>query len=154
MKWANGLMMCASMVIGPDVRGADPGSNLSGIRWLIGQWTCVTGTSVTTEVWVEASSRTFEGKGETRSPDGKTLLSSETLRLVEMSGEVFYLAKVAHNAFPTPFKLIESSGTRAVFVHETHDFPKRIEYVLEAGDRLTAHVSDGGGKGFSIAFRR
>jgi hypothetical protein len=72
-----------------------------------------------------------------------------------MAGEVFYIAKVAHNPLPIAFKLSECGEGLAVFTNPAHDFPRRLEYRL-AGDALSVQVSDGteGGKGFTLNFKR
>ena len=80
-------------------------------------------------------------------------VSQESLRLVEMSGEVFYVAKVGHNDLPIAFKLTSGSDDRAVFENPQHDFPKRLEYRLTEG-RLVVTVSDGGTRGFTLDFTR
>ena len=62
--------------------------SLDTLFWLIGEWASADGSSG--ETWSKASASTFEGAGQVG--------TEESLRLVEMSGEVFYLAKVGHNA--------------------------------------------------------
>ena len=47
----------------------------------------------------------IEGAGATRESGSSTVETTETLRLVEMSGEVFYLAKTRQNPLPVAFKL-------------------------------------------------
>lgn len=81
------------------------------------------------------------------------LRESESLRLVVMAGEVYYLAKVPHNPLPVAFRLSEGGDRSAVFTNPDHDFPRRIEYHLGDGV-LTVRVSDGGEKGFELRFTR
>jgi peptidoglycan/xylan/chitin deacetylase (PgdA/CDA1 family) len=54
----------------------------------------------------------------------------ETIRVASMSGEVFFVAKVAHNEFPVAFKLTECSSVLAAFENPAHDFPTGIVYNL------------------------
>ena len=82
------------------------------------------------------------------------LLSSESLRIVEMSGEVFYLAKVGENDLPVAFKLTDCSETHAVFENAGHDFPRRLEYRLTGEERMIVRVSDGAENGFEMKFTR
>jgi hypothetical protein len=82
------------------------------------------------------------------------MTGGESLRLVAMSGGVYYIAKVSHNAYPVAFALSACSDGRLVFENPTHDFPRRLEYTFTAPDAMTVRVSDGGAKGFVLEFRR
>jgi hypothetical protein len=128
--------------------------SLATLKWLLGAWRAEDERSTTHESWDQVSPKTFEGQAEVvqrRSGENEGL---ETLRLVEMSGVVYYIAKVGHNDLPVAFRALECSDTGATFVNPGHDFPKRLVYRLEGGDRLTVEVSDGGSKGFSLEFLR
>jgi len=131
---------------------AESCDSLTSVEWLIGQWLSDDGNNITLESWQQVSSSTFEGRGETRSKTTNELKSSETLRLVEMANEVFFVAKVSHNEKPVAFKLTECSCTHAVFENPKHDFPKKLEYTLDNDNELTVIVSDGQDKGFKINF--
>lgn len=126
--------------------------SLGSLDWLLGHWISDDGKNITLETWQQVSPSTFEGKGETRSKSSDELTSSETLRLVEMANEVFFVAKVAHNEHPVAFKLIQCSNTNSVFENQEHDFPKKLEYSLENENELSVIVSDGQDKGFKINF--
>ena len=118
--------------------------SLEGLRWLLGEWSAADGSSG--ETWTLASPATFEGVGRAGS-------SEESLRLVAMSDEVFYLAKVGHNPMPTPFRATVCATDRAVFTNPDHDFPKQLDYRLD-GDTLTVTVSDGADRGFQLRWTR
>lgn len=142
-------------IASPETPASDSvGITLEHISWLPGTWLAYDEKTVTTETWKIVSAGTYEGIGETRSAVNQQLVNAESLRLVEMSGEVFYLAKVTHNEHPVPFKLIEWSDTCAVFANPSHDFPKRLEYRLAAPDQMIVRVSDGNEKGFTLKFQR
>jgi len=132
---------------------------LKHLTWLLGSWRAEAGGRAIREHWAPVSTETWEGYGETRARGAEgapgDLLESETLRLVEMAGEVYYIAKVAHNALPVAFRLTQCGPSHAVFENPAHDFPRRIAYRLEQGT-LIAEVSDGevGGKGFTLHFER
>lgn len=128
--------------------------SLQSLEWLLGEWRSTGDKTVTTESWTRVSPKTFEGRGETRSKKGKEILNAESLRLVEMSGEVFYWAKVSHNERPIAFKLVDCPGEEAVFENKDHDFPRKIEYRLTKANDLTVVVSDGQKKGFTLFFSR
>jgi Domain of unknown function (DUF6265) len=126
--------------------------SIHSVQWLLGHWVADDGGKITTEWWKEVSPLTFEGMSETRTEASNQLLRSESLRLVEMSGEVFYLPKVEENDLPVAFKLTQCSGSSAVFENFTHDFPNKLEYHLDRDNTLTVTVSDGKDKGFTINF--
>jgi len=138
---------------------ADPCRSLTTLTWLLGRWEAVGEKTTVYERWAAVSTETWEGYGETREtaerPEDRTVLERESLRLVGMGDEIFYLAKVAHNALPVAFKLVDCGEERAVFENPDHDFPRRIEYRL-VGNGLDVHVSDGAaeGRGFTLHFTR
>ena len=128
--------------------------SLATLQWMLGAWKAQDERSATLESWDQVSPTTFEGRAEVVQKHSGETGDLETLRLVEMSGVVYYIAKVGHNDLPVAFKALECSDAGATFVNPDHDFPKRLVYRLEGGDRLTVDVSDGGSKGFSLEFLR
>lgn len=122
-------------------------SSLEQVNWLLGSWQQKQESRVTTETWNRVSNDTFEGLGSVSSAKG---IFNETLRLVNMSGEVFYLAKTPGNALPIAFLLQECSANIAVFVNPNHDFPQKIEYRLSSSNTLEVFVSASGNKGFKL----
>jgi len=124
--------------------------SLDTIEWMLGTWKSKHNDQTLIESWNKVSAKTMEGFGETL-VKGK-LKSSESLRVVAMSGQLYFVAKVNHNAMPVAFKLTECSSAHVVFENQTHDFPKRIEYTFKNNDKIQALVSDGQGEGFSINF--
>ena len=121
------ILLFASL-LSPLITPADECSSLESISWLTGQWTSVTAKTATSESWQPLNESNWEGSGVARDRTSGELRSVESLRLVVMSGEVFYIAKVDHNKFPVAFKLTECSENKAVFENHTHDFPKKIDY--------------------------
>lgn len=126
---------------------------LSSLTPLVGQWQAQTKKSVVSEHWRKVSEQSFEGVGQTHDADG-TLKDSEELRLVQMQGKVFYLAKVKHNPLPVAFALTFCQNNRFRFENNNHDFPKQLEYQLLSADSLQVDVSDGAGKGFRLSFHK
>ena len=126
--------------------------SLTTINWLLGSWVATDKEQTITESWHQVSATTIEGNGETFVM-GK-LKSSESLRIVEMSGALFYIAKVNHNPLPIAFKLTNCSVENAIFENTEHDFPKRIEYKSINKDKMMVIVSVGKSKSFSIDFIR
>lgn len=150
-----GMLLCTFVTAGATgTAGAAACDSLGPASWLLGEWLAQDESKVITESWREVSPETFEGSGETRSIlDGK-ILDAEMLRLVRMADAVFYVAKVAHNPWPVPFRLVECPPHRLVFENPSHDFPRRLEYTLATDGVLTVAVSDGADKGFSLRFER
>ncbi|KZN39864.1 DUF6265 family protein [Pseudoalteromonas luteoviolacea] len=127
-------------------------NTVESIAWLVGDWHSENSKLKINESWKRVSNKTFEGYGSTYSVQKSRIVSSETLRLVEMSGEVFYFAKVASNELPVAFKLTSCSDKTAMFVNSKHDFPKKIKYQLTEDKNMHVFVSGEKGKGFSIKF--
>lgn len=129
---------------------AQPCHSLRAVDWLLGSWSGINGNNVIIESWQKVSPLTYEGLGETRSKASNALKGSESMRLVEMSNQVFYLAKVRHNELAVPFKLTQCSKRSVIFENPGHDFPKKIHYQLQSEHKLTVTVSNGKDKGFTI----
>jgi hypothetical protein len=128
--------------------------SLESAEWLIGHWLSDEGDKHFEETWKKVSDATFEGSGITTRKSDKARIDGESLRLVQMGREVFYVSKVAHNDFPVGFKLVQCADKTLVFANPTHDFPKRLEYQSVDPNTLRVHVSDGAQKGFTLTYRR
>ena len=147
-------LVMISFIFVPVSALADDCSSLDTISWLTGQWVSVSEKSVTSESWQPLSDSSWEGSGETRDKTSGELRSAESLRLVAMSGEVFFIAKVDHKQYPVAFTLTECGTSGAVFENPDHDFPKKIEYLLQSSGDIHVQVSDGAEKGFEIRFQK
>lgn len=152
-KWAAGACL---LLWGGTMTGADAGAatGLDSLEWLLGTWRTTGANRFSEEQWTRITPETWEGAGRTFDSATGNLLGVESLRLVLMSGEVFYLAKVDHNELPVAFRLTRSGPGQAVFENPSHDFPKVLDYQLAGDDSLTVRVSDGADKGFTLAFVR
>lgn len=128
--------------------------SLSDVNWLLGKWVYVSGDVRVTESWTKASKATYEGGGVTQSKSDGRIISKETLRLVQMSDEVFYIAKVASNNFPVPFKLRTCSKNKATFENMKHDFPNTLTYQYINKNKIAVFVSGKDGKSFKIDYQR
>ena len=133
--------------------GDDCGS-LDPVRWLIGEWTTAGEGKQVLESWTAVSPDTFEGLGAVRSGETGEVTETETLRLVAMSGGVYYIAKVPENDLPVPFEMTSCDEGLAVFQNPSHDFPKRITYRLTGPDRMSVSVRGDGDQGFTLNFHR
>ncbi|MBT8062614.1 MAG: polysaccharide deacetylase family protein [Xanthomonadales bacterium] len=145
-------VFCLLVLAMPLSGHADACGQLDELWWMAGNWETTSPSSRVTEQWIRVSPDTAEGLGQVFDLESGAVRSSETMRLVAMSGEVFFIAKVAHNDVPVAFKLTSCEGDTAVFENPDHDFPTRIAYQLEGDDRLTADVRGPDGQGFELHF--
>jgi len=131
------------MILIPLVASSQVCTNLDTLDWMLGEWQLDSEKILTTETWTKLSPNTYDGIAQTLSKNEDKITFVETLIIIEMSDEVFYLAKVSHNEFPIPFKLTKCSDSTAVFENAAHDFPQKIVYqVSEDGQSLTVVVSN------------
>ncbi|KZN50809.1 DUF6265 family protein [Pseudoalteromonas luteoviolacea] len=128
--------------------------SLESLSWLVGSWSSNNSKLEIKESWKKVSNKTFEGSGYTYSIKKSKKVSAETLRLIEMSGDVFYVAKVASNSLPIAFKLTSCTTETAIFENPKHDFPKKLTYQLKNENNITVAVTGEEGRGFSINFIR
>lgn len=147
------LNLLVILLLAVPVRAGDCGS-LDALEWLLGDWEQAGDSTITRESWTRVSADTFEGIGETLAADSGERRAYESLRLVAMQSEVFYLAKTGGNARPVAFALSECARNQAVFENPEHDFPRRLEYRLSDQGYLEVAVSDGGRQGFGLTLTR
>lgn len=136
----------------PPAANANSCTTLGSLTWLVGNWDSKNSELKISESWNRVSDKTFEGSGQTYSFKKNKIVSSETLRLVEMSGEIFYLAKVKSNDLPVAFKLTHCTENSAIFENSQHDFPKKINYKYERNKGISVFVSGENGEGFLIEY--
>lgn len=124
-------------------RAAEPlDPRLRPLAWLAGEWlrTDLPAGTTGVERW-QVEGRELVGAGIRRK--GAQVLFQEGLRLQADARGVVYVAEVAGNAAPVPFRLTSQGPGTAVFENPAHDFPKKIVYRLE-GDRLEVRTSGAG----------
>ncbi|MFC6635330.1 DUF6265 family protein [Microbulbifer taiwanensis] len=156
MKYVFGLFGVLLFLSAP-ISVASECKTMESLRWLNGNWLHEDSEKKVSEEWGVVKSLykdgilALEGKGEfySKKDDSK---SGESLRIIEMSGEIFYLAKISENKFPVPFKLIDCSKNGAVFGNDEHDFPNLIRYTLSEIGILDVYVGDNDGNGFMLQF--
>jgi hypothetical protein len=106
------------------------------LDWIVGKWKRESRRGEVYESWRRLSDRTVEGESWiVSSSDGKKH-PLESLLLVEMAGDLFYIPKVAENEYPVPFRRTSIEPGRVVFENPTHDFPQRIIYQRSGDDGL------------------
>lgn len=142
------------VMLAPGNAFAQTCDSLATIHWMLGMWQAENDQVLTRESWNQVSPSTYEGRGDvTRKASGEEH-DIETLRLVEMSGGIYFIAKVSHNELPVAFRAVSCSDEAAVFENPEHDFPKQLAYTRTAVDRLVVEVSDGASRGFTLEFTR
>ncbi len=128
--------------------------SLQSLDWMVGNWTAIEGLSLVSETWQRVSADSIEGEFTEMDASSGELEASESLRLLQMSGEIFYLAKVSQNDYPVPFRATSCSSSGAVFENPEHDAPKRIEYTLVSESEIRVQVSNGDDEGLIFNFSR
>lgn len=116
---------------------------LDELAWLEGEWYRATRGGEAIERW-QRNGDGLSGEGLVVR-DGQTAVI-ESLLLVEMAGEVFYIAKPPENPYPVAFRLISRDDGAFVFENTAHDFPQRIIYRRTGEDTMTAAI-EGPGQG-------
>ena len=114
--------------------------DINDFAWLRGDWQRESSKSITKESWRRVSETALEGSSSRVSKASGETIFGESLLLTKMGGDIFYIAKVAENALPIPFKLVNFSETEAVFENPVHDFPQRIRYRRDGENAFTAIV--------------
>ena len=120
--------------------------DLEDLSWIIGKWKRESRRGEVYETWQRLSDRTVEGDSWIVSSDDGKKHPLESLLLVEMAGDVFYIPKVAENEYPVPFRLTSMEPGRVVFENPTHDFPQKIIY-QRTGDNALKVTIEGPGDG-------
>jgi hypothetical protein len=122
-------------------------------EWLLGTWIQKGEKRTFVEEWSLLSKNIFQGQGFVSDTQGEQRNLTETILLVRMNGDVFYIAKARQNELPVSFKMTSSSEKEVIFENPDHDFPKRIHYALKPDGTLQAVVSDGADRGFTLVFQ-
>ncbi|GGO73719.1 DUF6265 family protein [Bowmanella pacifica] len=125
-------------------------NDLSALHWLLGQWQQQGDDKNYQENWYQVSPHSFEG---TAGSGSQNAAQREALRIVNMQGKLFYLAKVSENPLPIAFLLQHCHAGEAIFVNAGHDFPQRLHY-KRVQDKLIIRVESLQGKGFSLQLHK
>lgn len=122
------------------------------LHWLNGTWirTNVKAGQTAEESWVLATPEQLTGTGITKKGDQTVFV--EKLSLTIKDGEIYYIADVSGSKSAVPFKLTAIGDHTFTCENPTHDFPKKITYVLN-GNKLLATIS-GNGKSIDFHFEK
>lgn len=116
-------------------------AQMDNFDWLLGEWMMDMENSYIVESWEKISENTFEGESNTINSKNDSIIFSESLRLLKMGDNIFYIAKVPQNNLPVAFKKIFSDDKTITFENENHDFPQKIEYLKIEEDSLMVTIS-------------
>lgn len=125
--------------------------SVAALSPLLGVWQAQDGKQQ--EHWQRAGELTLEGRMVTLE-DSERQVTKEYMRIVSMGDEIFYLAKVAHNALPVAFKMITCSNETWTFENAGHDFPTQLIYRIQNQTNLAVDVKGRNGKGFTLMFEK
>jgi len=125
--------------------------NLDSVSGLIGEWQTQDAQQSVIEIWRPQADQSLKGTSRTVRFDSATKPFEESLEIVKMSGEIFYLAKTPQNNLPVAFKLVECTDGRLKFENPKHDFPQVIDYQFSP-DKLSVSVSSNTASGFSLNY--
>ena len=113
------------------------------LSWMEGTWNRTNAKPGRTahERWEKNGNLEMKGWGV--SMNGADTAFVEKLKLIVKDNSVYYVAEVPGNQGETLFKLTQVSDKSVVFENPQHDFPKKIEYILD-GKKLKATISADG----------
>lgn len=116
-------------------------AELEKASWLIGDWENKSAEEIVIEMWEKENDSTFHGIGYF--VVGKDTVSSESISLIQMGKDLFYIptVKEQNEGEPVSFKLTSSSVNQLVFENPGHDFPQKISYTKISEDSLMAVIS-------------
>lgn len=137
-------------VVSPPLFAEQNCQGLNKLHWLLGAWQSE--TSKAQENWQQVSVNSFEGQGLVPGKSSRPV-QQESLALLQMSGELFYLAKVKHNALPVAFTVAECKAGYFRAENVQHDFPQWLEYRLLAPEQLQVRVG-AKSSGFTVTYVR
>ena len=110
---------------------------ITRISWLQGCWESVSPQRTIDEQWMVARGGVMLGMSRTVQ-DG-TLREYELVLIRETPGGLAYEAHPSGQPAAT-FPMKEMTGSSIVFEDPKHDFPQRIGYRRDDGDRMTAWI--------------
>jgi hypothetical protein len=116
-------------------------NELKKAAWLLGSWQQESAKGFTTETWKKLNDSTYQGKSYEL--NGKDTVSSETIRLEQHGGNLYYVPTVKNqnDGKPVTFTMVKSSAGSLLFENPTHDFPQKIGYTKINKDSLLAEIS-------------
>ncbi len=128
-------------------------TSLYDLKWMLGSWESIGVVASTIEIWTAASETAYEGRGYRVTADGHES-GNESLLMVSMQNQIFYIAKPPKTRYPVAFLMTECTERSVLFENQQHDFPKSIKYYSRDADVLEAVVGNGKDNEFRLRFVR
>ncbi len=123
---------------------------IEDIAWLSGCWESHDKAKhlFVSEQWMKPAGGMMLGIG--RTVKNGEAVDFEFMRIEQKGDDIFFIAHPKANKEETPFKLIRSATSEAVFENPDHDFPQRVIYKRQ-GTKLTGRI-EGNNKGKFMGF--
>jgi len=115
-------------------------TDLAALEWLEGEWHRDTARGVAAGVGLV-------GEVALLPADADAEIPTESLLLVAMGPDIFYIARPLENPYPVGFRLVSLTDDATVFENPTHDFPQRLIYRRVSDDAMTASIEGPGDDG-------
>ncbi|GJM27702.1 MAG: hypothetical protein DHS20C17_03370 [Cyclobacteriaceae bacterium] len=114
---------------------------IENVKWLLGTWEMRTSNGSTYETW-ELKTLT-ELSGKSYAVKGADTVVSETVRITEENGKLYYVPMVSdqNNGDAVVFEASFISRSKFIVENPQHDFPKVISYTRIGLDQLVAEIS-------------
>jgi hypothetical protein len=141
------------LAAGPSAKPTPP-AGVEKLAWMAGHWSMESRGRTIEEHWMRPAGNTMIGMGRTVS--GDRTIEFEFLQIKQEGEDIFYMAQPKGGS-PTPFKLVRSSDTEAVFENLKHDFPQRILYRKQADGSVHARIegeSQGKTRGIDFPYKK
>ncbi|MGE0589403.1 MAG: DUF6265 family protein [Cyclobacteriaceae bacterium] len=125
---------------------------LDQLQWIQGTWnrTNVKPGKSAHERWKQMPDGTWQGWGVSFTGADTSFL--EKIKIIEKDGKLYYVADVPENKEPVYFEFTTLTPSGFVCENPLHDFPKKIEYILN-GSKLEA-ITSGDGKSIPFQFEK
>jgi len=119
-------------------------SDFNSLSWLEGRWSRLhikKQGRTAVEVWKKTNDKEFTGIGVTL--QGTDTVFVEKLKIILQGNEIHYVADIPENPEPVHFKFTRQTAHGFTCENPTHDYPKKISYLLE-GNTMKAQTSGDG----------
>jgi len=111
--------------------------DLAVLAWLAGTWEMTQGATLVEEHWTTPSANMMVGMS--RTVEGGRTTGFEFLRIEKRGDDLYYVPQPGGRP-PVAFKLTSVAGGSFVFEQTGEDRVKKIEYMRDGADALTARV--------------
>ena len=140
-----GVGVCVVLSLARAQEAQQKTPRIEDLAWLSGGWTTTHDDVTVEEHWIAPAGKTMLAVGRTVTKEHT--LFFEFLRIEQRKDGLVYVAQPGGKSPGTDFRLTTFKEHSAKFENPEHDFPKSLEYSLQADGTLVAHLEgDEGGK--------